>query len=160
MGQDIKKFLWKLIVRLIYLTPIGHILSLLTFLVAQKKEGIDIRLSKYSPIRANIKENPTTTERINWFINGLFIFFESYFLITKGWTNNDYIGAIVFISVISALVNLIAAIFPRTQFNKELVPEKHFSIFGIKFSKSAIYAGLIIIGFVIIFTWILTLIYW
>lgn len=152
MIQDIKKFLWRLVVRLIYLTPIGHILSLLTFLAVQKKEGVNVQLSKYSPIRANIKENPTTTERINWFINGLAILFESYFLIAKGWIDVDFVGAIVFVSVISALVNMVAAIFPNAKFDKEFIPEKNPYIPGTKFHKSAVYAGLIIIGFIIIFT--------
>ncbi len=157
-GQDIKKFLWKIIVRLIYLTPIGHILSLLALLFIQKKQGVNVQLSKNSPIRANVKENPTTTERINWFINGLVIFSESYFLIANKWTDVDFIGAVVFVFVISALVNVVAAIFPSAKFNKEFVPEKNPYIPGTKFHKSAVYAGLIIIEFIIIFTLIFKII--
>lgn len=157
--QDIKKFLWKLFVRLIYLTPIGHILSLLTFLAVQKKEGVNVQLSRHSPIRANIKDNPTTTERINWFINGLVIFFESYFLISKEWTDNNLVGAIVFVSVISALINVVAAIFPNAKFNKDFIPEKNPYISGTKFHKSVIYAGLIIIMFIIVFILIVKMVY-
>jgi len=76
--------LWqKIVLRLLYLTPFGYLLSTLSLLQGEKIKGITIDLKRYSPIRAYVKQKPTFNERLNWFINGIFLLVEGWFVLIK-----------------------------------------------------------------------------
>ena len=110
-----------ILLRLLYLTPIGFIIDVILLEVKIKEGGILVNLSSRSPISASVKENPTGIERINWLIDGLFLLLESFFAIKYDikyeW---DFAGVFAFLATIIALVYIVAAIFPRARFNKKL----------------------------------------
>jgi hypothetical protein len=113
------KFWQKIILRLLYLTPFGYLLSILSLLQGEKTKGIDIDLKRYSPIRTQIKQKPTFNERLNWFINGIFLLTQGWFVLLKQIAG-DIGGAFALVAFIFGAVSLVAAIFPSFPWNKKL----------------------------------------
>lgn len=112
--------LWqKIILRLLYLTPFGYMLSALSLIQGERTWGIYISLERYSPIRAYIKQKPTSGERINWFINGLFLLAEGW-VVAINEIAGDIGGVFAWLAFIFGSVSLVSAIFPRFPWNKKL----------------------------------------
>lgn len=112
--------LWqKIVLRLLYLTPLGYFLSTLSLLQGEKFKGIQIDLKRYSPINVQVVKNPTTKERCNWFINGIFLLIEGWFVLIKEIAG-DIGGGFVLVAFIFGFISLISAIFPRFPWNKKV----------------------------------------
>ncbi len=109
----------KILLRLLYLTPVGYILSTLELLTGERTKGIFIDLRRYSPIKSKIKQNPRPDERINWLINGIFLIFESWFVVTNQ-IGDDIGGGFAFVALVFGIVSIISAIFPNVSWNKKL----------------------------------------
>lgn len=111
--------LWqRIILRLLYLTPFGYLLSTLSLLQGEKTKGIYINLKQYSPIRAHVKQKPTFNERLNWFINGVFLLAQGWFVLIKQIAG-DIGEAFALVAFIFGVVSLVAAIFPSFPWNKK-----------------------------------------
>ena len=112
--------LWqKVIVRLLYLTPVGYLLSTLLLLQGEKTKGIYIDLKRYSPISVSVKQYPTFNERLNWFINSIFLLVEGWTVLVKQIAG-DIGGAFALTACIFGLVSLVSAIFPNIPWNKKV----------------------------------------
>jgi len=109
-----------IILRLIYLTPFGYILKALSLQQKSKDSGVYVQLNQYLPMRAEVKKNPTINERLNWFVNGVAMLVQGYFVILKE-IGGDLGGTYAIIAIIFGGVNLISAIFPKISWNKNLL---------------------------------------
>ena len=113
--------LWrKIVLRLLYLTPFGYLLSTLSLLQGEKTKGIYIDLKRYSPIRAQVKQKPTFNERLNWFINGVFLLGQGLLVLIKQIAG-DIGGAYALVAFIFGVVSLVSAIFPSFPWNKKFL---------------------------------------
>lgn len=111
--------LWqRIILRLLYLTPFGYLLSTLSLLQGERIKGINIDLKRYSPIRAQVKQKPTFNERLNWLINGVFLLAQGWFVFIKQIAG-DIGGAFALVAFIFGVVSLVSAFFPSLPWNKK-----------------------------------------
>ena len=111
--------LWQgAVLRLLYLTPLGYILSTLSLLQGKSTKGVRVDLSSYSPVRAHIKQKPTEKERLDWFINGVFLLAQGWIIITKQIAG-DIGGAYALVAFIFGLVCIVSAIIPSIPWNKK-----------------------------------------
>lgn len=116
-----KKLWQKILLRLLYLTPIGYILSFVSLTEGEKVSGISVTLERYSPIKATVKTSPTLNDRLNWFINSLILLIQGWFIIIRDRnTVSDFGGGYAMASIIFGLVCLISALFPHIQWNREI----------------------------------------
>jgi len=116
----IKMKLWqKIVLRLLYLTPFGYFLSTISLLQGEKIKGIQIDLERYSPINAHVTKNPMFNERLNWFINGIFLLAEGWFVLVKQIAG-DIGGGFALVAIIFGTVSLISAIYPGIQWNRKV----------------------------------------
>lgn len=112
--------LWqKIVLRLLYLTPFGYFLSTLSLLQGKKIKGIQIDLERYSPINAHAAKNPTFDERLNWFVNGIFLLVEGWFVLVKQIAG-DIGGGFVLVAFIFGVVSLISALYPSILWNRKV----------------------------------------
>lgn len=112
--------LWqKIAIRLLYLTPIGYLFSVVFLFQGKRTPGINILFKRYSPIGANIKKSPTSKERIVWFINAIFLLAEAWFVFV-----NEIGGAIGgtfgLLALVFGVVSLVSAVFPCFPWNKKI----------------------------------------
>lgn len=116
------RFWQKLILRLLYLTPIGYLLSLLFLMKGERTPGIYVVLERYSPVSAKVKKNPTFFERINWFINGFFLLTEAWLAFKYAPESGleEWVGSFAFVAFIFGAVSLVSAIFPRISWNRDI----------------------------------------
>ena len=77
-----------------------------------------------TPFRVSIgNQNPSKKERLDWFINGIFLLAEGWFanvVATKSDMKDHPAGGFAFIAFIYGLVSLVSAIYPRISWNKRL----------------------------------------
>ncbi len=109
----------QLIVRLLYLTPIGYLIGSVNLLSKKSIKGININLGKYSPIRANISTKPNTKTRFNWFLNSVVLLFQSYQILSKN-IGGEIGGGYAILAIIFGSVCFVSALFPKIQWNKSL----------------------------------------
>lgn len=119
MSSSYTKFWQTILLRLLYLTPFGYFLSTISLLLGERTPGIHIALESYSPIRATVKKKPSLNERVNWFINGVFLLAEGWFILVKEITGNIG-GTFALFAFIFGLTSIIAAFFPSISLNKRI----------------------------------------
>lgn len=117
--MHLKNVFSKIGLRILYLTPIGYLLSLFSLLTGEKTKGIYVVLENQLPIWANIKQNPTSKERISWFVNGIVLLAEG-FLVLIYQIASDFGGVFAIVAIIFGLTSMVAALFPRVSFNKKI----------------------------------------
>jgi hypothetical protein len=108
-----------LIIRLLYLTPIGYLISSADLLSNKSIKGINVNLSKYSPIRANISSKPDIATRINWLLNSIILFFQGFQILSKN-IGGEIGGGYAILATIFGGICFVSAIFPKIQWNKNL----------------------------------------
>ena len=109
----------QLIIRLLYLTPIGYLISSVNLLSNNNIRGINVNISRYSPIRAHLSRKPDTSMRINWFVNSLVLFFQSFQILSKNIGGEIGEGYAVLATIFGGIC-FVSAIFPKIQWNKNL----------------------------------------
>ena len=117
------KWWQNIILKLLYFTPIGYILSYLFLIRGNKTPGISVILDSHSPIKATIKTNPSFNERFNWFVNGLILSAQAIIITRETASNiggNNVSGSYAFAAFIFGLVSFISAIFPNINWNKHI----------------------------------------
>ena len=122
MTEDQQKVLLKIIYRLLCLTPIGYFIASFN-LMAWGEKGIYVEMGASTPFRVSLdNQQPTKRERLDWFINGIFLLAEGYFAIVISNSDIDHpAGAFVFPAVIYGLVSITSAVYPRISWNKPLL---------------------------------------
>lgn len=113
------KFWQRVIIRLLYLTPIGYLLSIVSFLQGETIKGIAVDLKRYSPIRVNVKQYPKHAERFAWLVNSIFLFAEGWIVLTNQIAGTVG-GAFALMAFLFGGVSVVSAIFPRFPWNKEI----------------------------------------
>lgn len=123
MNKKLSDNLSKILVRLIYLTPIGICINLFYLFLGKRLPGILIRDSLVF-----IKENPTIEDRIGWFMNGVFILVEGWYLlkIFSYYFGDTMINTamgmmeLVFLFGLTAFVAFVSCFYPRFPWNKPI----------------------------------------
>ena len=104
------------ILRLIYLTPIGYILSLLSLISGDKTPGIYIELT---PFWVFVKKDYLARDRFNWFFNGTILISQAFFVIFNSLGGNLG-GAYAWIALTFGFVNITTAIHPKFNWNERI----------------------------------------
>lgn len=119
------KFFQRIFLRLLYLTPVGYFLSLLSLVKGESTPGVYVVLEKYSPIEALVKENPTAKERMDWLINGMVLLLGFWFVSISGIPAErniigDFAATYAWMSLVFGVVSTVSAFFPKFPWNKQL----------------------------------------
>lgn len=109
----------KIVLRLLYLTPFGYLLSTIYLLSGEESKGIYLELERNLPVRAIIKKKPTLSERIDWLVNAVFLLVQGYFVLYYEIAG-EIGGGFAIVAIIFGLVSLISAIAPGISWNKKI----------------------------------------
>ena len=109
----------QLIIRLLYLTPIGFLMSSVSLLSNKSIKGINVDLGKYSPIRASISSKPGINMRANWLLNSIVLFFQSFQILSKNF-GGEIGGGYAILALIFGGICFVSSIYPKIQWNKNL----------------------------------------
>lgn len=107
-------------VALFNLTPFGYLLSTLSLLQGGKIKGIQVNLGSYSPISVQITKAPTLSDRLNWFVNGILLLVEGWFVLVKQIAG-DVGGVFALLAFVFGVVCLISAIYPGFPWNRRVI---------------------------------------
>ena len=109
----------RFLLRLLYLTPLGYLISSINLLNNKVVKGINIDISKYSPIRVSTNPKPNIQLRLNWFINGLLLLIQGFYILLNN-IGGDMGGGYALLSFIFGGVSLISSVFPQIQWNRSI----------------------------------------
>ncbi len=73
-------------------------------------------MRRSEPVIVVVKKNPKTQDRVRWFINGLVLLAEAYYVINFE-IGGDLGGSYAFVALIFGVVNSITAVFPKIDWN-------------------------------------------
>lgn len=123
IGMREKKLWQKIIIRILYFTPFGYLLESIFLLSGEKTPGILIDLGINSPFGVVIKKKPSSRDRINWFLNSIVLFAQSWgvFKYASRGVNNSLEATYISLSVAFGLVCLLASVFPSIRWNRKLL---------------------------------------
>lgn len=107
----------RILIRLLYLTPLGYLLNSLYLLSGNQTKGLKVYLNRYSPITAKVKDKPSFSERVNWLANSIVLFTQGWFVIQHG-LGGSLGGAYAITAYIFGGVSIISAVFPKVRWNK------------------------------------------
>jgi hypothetical protein len=78
------KILKKLLIKLLYLTPIGYVLSLFSLFEGDATPGVYIQMSEHMPIKAYVSKNPHISDRASWLFNGALLILQGAYISIRG----------------------------------------------------------------------------
>lgn len=113
-----KSIIQEIFLRLLYLTPTGYLLSLLTLQTGKQTPGVYITLQRYTPILAYIKPNPLILDRVQWLFNGISLILQALVVFSQKFGN--IFSVYGWIALLYGIVNFISAVFPKFDWNKKL----------------------------------------
>jgi hypothetical protein len=119
-----KKIAKKIIITLLFLTPIGYLMKLFNILSGEVTPGVYLSLETDEPIEAVIKKNPQVHDRIQWFINGVVLLIQSIYVFSID-IFDEIGGSYAWIAFLYATINIISALFPKLDWNKKLSLRKN-----------------------------------
>ncbi len=104
-----------LIIRLLYLTPIGLYISLFYLALGKRLPGIFIKDGLVF-----VKENPTIGDRVSWFVNGIFILNEGWYFLKIFNYDTDAVIQSLFLFGLTAIIAFVSCFYPRFHWNKPI----------------------------------------
>ena len=120
--MKLSEILSKIFFRSLYLTPVGIFINSLYLRsrIEKKIPGIIIKNGLVF-----VKEDPTIGDRIGWFINGLFISIEGWYLLKIAANYNHIVrvsvfGVPLFFFGLTALISFVACFSPRFNWNEPI----------------------------------------
>lgn len=113
-----KQLLEKIGLTLLYLTPVGYILRLISLQTGNSTPGVFVEMSKHKPIIVVVKNNPTIGDRFHWLVNGVFLITQA-FVIIKNELGASWGGTYAYVALIFGITNAVAAFFPSLNWNKK-----------------------------------------
>lgn len=118
------KWWQRILIRVLYMTPIGYILGLFSFLDGGNLQGLKIvPFRKDVPI-VTMKENPSLKDRLTWFINGVLLFIQGWFTVEfllKNRILEQFTSWYAVLAFLFGFIAIFSAIFPRFPWNKKLL---------------------------------------
>jgi len=109
----------EILITLLYLTPIGYLLSLFKLYSGERTPGVYVYLPRDEPIRVFVKENPLAADRIHWLFNGGSLITQALIIIHKN-LGGDWGHSYAWIALIFGVVNTVSSIFPSFNWNGKL----------------------------------------
>lgn len=106
-------------ITLLYLTPIGYLLSLLELYSGERTPGVYVCLPRDKPIRVFVKENPLVADRTHWLVNGSSLIAQASIIIYKD-LGGSWGHTYAWIALVFGAVNMVSAIFPTFNWNGRL----------------------------------------
>jgi len=114
-----RKILREIVITVLYLTPIGYLLSLFKLSSGERTPGVYVYLPDDESIRVFVKENPFVTDRIQWFINGISLLSQAFVIIFKN-LGGDLGHTYAWVALIFGVVNIVSVFFPTFNWNGRL----------------------------------------
>jgi hypothetical protein len=119
--------LTKVFTFLLYLTPLGPILSVGSVMKDNENNYIGVTLvfpkNSSEPLTVTRPTNPTTQMRLRWFVSGVSILVQTFFLIQLALNSSRNMGTIAAFAVLCGIIGLtqlVSALFPNLDLNKKL----------------------------------------
>lgn len=107
-------------ITLLYLTPIGYLLSLFRLYSGERTPGVYVYLPENMPPAVIVKENPLFNDRAQWFFNGLFLVFQVFVIIHNNLSGT--VGqAYSWMAFVFGVVNVVSAIFPTFNWKEKYI---------------------------------------
>ncbi len=131
-NQAIIKIIQRTIIYILYLTPFGYLLSMISILSGERTPGVYVHLAEKDPVLAFIKPNPTLYERLKWFFSGMVLTGQAYYII-RNEIGDNWGGSYALVAAIFGLTSLISAIFPHIKWNKNMSRQFRLSLIWILF---------------------------
>ena len=78
-----------------------------------------MQLSTHAPVSVVVKNNPTTQERFHWFINGIVLLAQAFFIVSNNF-GEELGGTYAFVAIIFALGSIISAVHPKLDWNRRI----------------------------------------
>ncbi len=123
----------KILLTLLYLTPIGYVLSILDLYSGEKTPGVYVYLSgdqPNKPMQVFVKKNPLVLERVHWFINGISLILQAFTVVYKNIGGNWGLYY-VWVASIFGFVNLISSFLPTFNWNGGIIKSVKVSNIGV-----------------------------
>jgi hypothetical protein len=107
------------IVKLLYLTPVGYVLSLFSLYSGQATPGVYVHLPRDAQMKVYIKRNPSQWDRLGWALTGLILISQSTIISIKQ-LGGDFGAVYSWIALLFGFVNFISALVPNLNWSKRL----------------------------------------
>lgn len=106
-----KRIFSQLVVYLLYLTPIGYLLSLFKLNSGDTTPGVYIDLPRDRPINVTVKQNPLYSDRFHWFFNGAVLLGQAFVVVNRN-VGGNWGTAYAWIAIVFGIVNVTASLCP------------------------------------------------
>lgn len=116
--------LWqRILIKLLYLTPIGYILGMLSLLEGKSHRGLKIiPFPKDIPI-VSVEGKPSFQDRVSWFTNGVILIFQGWFalqFLLKYGVLEEFISWYGALAFLFGFITLVSTLFPKFPWNKRI----------------------------------------
>lgn len=114
-----------IVTKLLFLTPFGYLWAFVLVIKQNSVDAIGLKINFGKPLTITIKENPSPTDRINWFFNGISMFIQvTYLIFYRSELFYAEFGKIVgyyaALTMAFALAQIGIAVFPYTNWNRKI----------------------------------------
>jgi len=125
-----KNIIREIVIRLLYLTPIGYLLSFADLRNKNKTRGIVLSMHENEPTHIEVKNNPSFGDRAYWFFNGIVLILQAWFILYNQATKrskyfiediDNFIGGYAVFAAIFGLASVVSAFYPKMPWNKKLL---------------------------------------
>lgn len=106
-----------IIVQLLYLTPIGYALSLLSLQLGERTPGVYIDIPRDMPMTVHIKANPLLVDRTQWLFTGAFLLGQALYVLWQR-LGGVFGMAYAWIALVFGLVSVVSFVSPTFPWNK------------------------------------------
>lgn len=118
----------KQILRFIILsTPLYYLVRMKNIEAQIREMGLDYQfITRDKPMRVSIEGKPDVFRRIRWFVMGIGLLVEGFFLFGKKRLD-DFAGVFAFFSVITGPILVLSALFPKIKWNRAILGTGEFN---------------------------------
>ncbi len=106
-----KKTFQNILISLLYFTPIGYLLKLISLNTGKTTPGVFVKMTRHEPVTVVVIKNATISDRVHWFINGTLLLTQAFYVVNYQ-IGGDFGGAYTYTALIFGIVNIISAFFP------------------------------------------------
>ena len=124
-----QNILQKIIVLLLYLTPIGYILRFIKLDNSNGANGLHIDWDMGKQVNVFVKPDPTFNDRLIWLSSGILLVSQTLLILRFTSDKNDLFGAYAILAMLFGSVNLMCGLFPKFPWNNRKYKISPFEIF-------------------------------
>lgn len=120
LNNNVRLILKEIFITLLYLTPVGYLLSLFRLYTGERTPGVYVYLPQDLSPAVIVKGNPLFKDRVQWFFNGLCLVFQ-VFIIIQNNLGGTLGQAYSWLALVFGIVNVVSAIFPTFNWKEKYI---------------------------------------